>query len=76
MTWSKTSLTKSRCVAKKAIIAIAHKILKVIYNIVKHGQEYKELGEDYLQHQNKKAQKRYLDKQAAKLGFKLTPIGA
>lgn len=67
---------KSRLGPKKAIIAIAHKILKVIYNIVKHGQEYKELGEEYLHSQNKKAQKRNLDKQAAKLGFKLVPVAA
>jgi len=67
---------KSRRGPKKAIIAIAHKILKVIYNIVKHGQEYKELGEDYLHRQHQKSQKRNLEKQAAKHGFKLVPAEA
>lgn len=67
---------KSRTNPKKAIIAIAHKLLKVIYNIVKHGQEYKELGEDYLCRNNEKAKLKKLQAQASKLGMKLIPINA
>jgi len=67
---------KSRRGPKKAIIAIAHKILKVIYNIVKHGCEYQDLGEEYLNKINKQTKIRNLNKQAAALGMKLVPIGS
>lgn len=67
---------KSRTTPKKAIVAIAHKILKVVYHIVKHGVEYQELGAEYLHRQNEKATLRRLEKQAANLGLKLVPIEA
>jgi transposase len=67
---------KLRTTPKKAIVAIAHKILKVVYHIVKHGVEYHELGADYLHRQNEKATLRRLEKQAANFGLKLVPIGA
>jgi len=38
---------KARRGAKKAIVAIAHRISKAIYNIIKHGATFKDLGEDY-----------------------------
>ena len=65
---------KSRTTPKKAIVAIAHKILKVVYHIVKHGVEYRELGAKYLHRQNEKAILRRLEKQAANLGLKLVPV--
>ncbi|MDZ7761326.1 MAG: IS110 family transposase [Desulfovermiculus sp.] len=67
---------KSRLDSKKAIIAIAHKMLQAIYNIIKHGQEYKELGEEHILEQNKEAKIRNLHKQASKFGFKLVPVEA
>ena len=44
---------KARRGAKKAIVAIAHRISKAIYNIIKHGNTFKDLGEDYLTTQTK-----------------------
>ena len=67
---------KSRLDSKKAIIAIAHKMLQAIYNIIKHGQEYKELGEEHILEQNRHAKILNLHKQAAYFGFKLVPIEA
>jgi len=37
---------------RKAIIAIAHRIAKAIYYIIKNGEEYRELGDDYLKNKS------------------------
>lgn len=65
---------KSRLGAKKAIVAIAHKILKAIYNVIKHGEEYQELGEAYLRKRNEKAQLIRLKKMAEQHGFELVAL--
>ncbi len=62
---------KARRGAKRAIIAIAHKILKAVYAIIKDGVHYQELGEDYLGERNKKAQILRLKKMAEKYGMEL-----
>jgi hypothetical protein len=61
---------------KKAIIAIAHRIIKALFFIIKEGQEYRELGEDYLQKKNKKSKVIKIRRKAKELGFKLVPIAA
>jgi transposase len=67
---------KSRRGAKRAIIAIAHRILKAVYNIIKHGARYRELGEEYLAQRNKQAQLLRLKKMATLHGFELVPKAA
>lgn len=64
---------KARMGARKAIVAIAHKMLNVIYYIIKKGKSYHELGEGYLKDKNKNMLKR-LKKQAKMMGFELTPV--
>jgi transposase len=65
---------KGRVGPKKAIVAIAHRIAKAIYHIIKNGVEFKDLGEQYLAEQNKEAKLRYIKKQAALFGHQLVPI--
>ena len=65
---------RARKGAKKAIIAIAHRILKAIFHILKYGTPYRELGELYLINLNNDAKLRNLRKQADKLGFELIPL--
>ena len=65
---------RSRLGPRKAIVAVAHRILKAIYAIIKHGEEYKELGEDYLSQKNAKNKIATLKRQAKGLGYKLVPI--
>jgi transposase len=65
---------KSRRGPKKAIIAIAHRIIKALFHIIKHGVRYKELGMDYLDKKTKTAKLYRLQKQAESFGFKLIPI--
>jgi transposase len=67
---------RSRLGPKKAIIAIAHRICKAIYHIIKDGQSYKELGEDYLLKKNKAKKLSNLKKQARKMGFELVAAQA
>jgi transposase len=64
---------KSRRGAKKAIVAISHRISKAIYNIIKHGDTFMDLGEDYL---TAKTRQRVIDnikKRANQLGYELVP---
>ncbi len=65
---------RARKGAKKAIIAIAHRILKAIFHILKYGTPYRELGELYLINLNNDAKLRNLRKQADKLGYGLIPL--
>ena len=53
---------KARRGPKKAIVAIAHRISKAIYNIIKHGDTFRDLGEDYLTAQTKQRTIRILNK--------------
>jgi len=64
---------KSRRGARKAIVAIAHRIAKAIYNIIKNGDRYQDLGEEYLSKPNKQRMLKNLAKKADELGMKLVP---
>jgi len=64
---------KARLGPKKAIVAVAHRILKAIYHVIKYDTPFKDLGEAYLLEKNKDAKIRYLTRQAALLGFELVP---
>jgi len=64
---------KARRGAKKAIVAIAHRIAKAIYKIIKHGDTYRDLGEDYLTAPSKQKTLMNLNKRAKEMGFKLVP---
>ena len=59
--------------AKRAIVAIAHRILLGIYHVIKDGVEFRDLGEDYLNQRNKTLKLFQLQKQAQSLGFNLVP---
>lgn len=67
---------KARRGPKRAIIAIAHRIMKAVFVVLKHGTPYRELGEDYLIRHNREGKLRNLTKQAAKLGYNLVPATA
>ncbi len=59
---------------KKAIVAIAHKIIKALYAIIKKGERYKELGADYLVSRSKKQRMIKIRRAAKELGFELVAI--
>lgn len=58
---------------KKAIVAIAHRILKALFFIIKRGEEYRELGEEYLAAKSQKAKLKRIRRDAQELGFSLVP---
>jgi|TARA_Y100000310_G_C20623424_1_gene784565 transposase len=64
---------KARRGAKKAIVAIAHKMLKVIYFILKEGKSYQDLGEEYFSQKDANRLQR-LKGQAKQLGFELVAV--
>jgi transposase len=64
---------KARRGAKRAIVAIAHRILLGIYHVIKDGAEFRDLGADYLTLKNKSQKVFHLRKQALALGFDLVP---
>ena len=70
---SKYFSLKSRLGPKKAIMAIAHRILKALYYIIKHGDSFRDLGEDYLIELRSQSITSYLERQAKKLGMVLIP---
>lgn len=62
---------KSRLGPAKAITATAHKIAKIIYNMLRDGIEYKEAGQDYYEHQYRDRVVKNLKRRAGELGFNL-----
>ena len=64
---------KARRGARKAIVAIAHRISKAIYNIIKNGDRFVDLGEDYLAGKNKQKVINRIKRSAQQLGFDLVP---
>jgi len=64
---------KARRGAKRAIVAIAHRILLGIYHVIKDGADFRDLGGDYLTLRNKSQKVFHLRKQALSLGFDLVP---
>ena len=64
---------KARRGAKRAIVAIAHRILLGIYHVIKDGADFRDLGGDYLTLRNKSQKVFHLRKQALAMGFNLVP---
>lgn len=54
---------------KKAVLAIAHDILRIVYYMISKGEEYKDLGPDYFSNQNKEAGTRRAVRQLESYGF-------
>ena len=67
---------KARLGPKKAIVAVANRMLKGIFHVIKNGVRFEDTGEDYLKHINEKAKINRLAKLAHSYGFALTPISA
>lgn len=52
---------------KRALVAIAAEMLKVVYHMLKDGSKYREVGPDYLDDRRKQAQINYHRNQLNKL---------
>lgn len=65
---------KSRKGPMKAITATAHKLAKIIYNMLRYGAEYMETGQAYYEEQYRDRKIKSLKKQAIELGLNLVEI--
>jgi len=54
---------------KRAIVAVAHSILKSVYSVLKYNVPYHELGADYLNSRMEKKRKKYLKAELEKMGY-------
>lgn len=59
---------KARRGSKRAIVAIAHRLLKVVYHVIKDGVAFKDLGESFLARKHEAANLARLKRQAAQIG--------
>ena len=65
---------KTHLGAPKAITATAHKLARLLYSMLKHGQEYVDRGQDYYEREYRKRALKNASRRALQLGYKLVPI--
>jgi len=65
---------RARCGPKKAIVATAHKLARILYTMLKNRQPFHDIGADEYEHRLRQRRVATLQKTAAKLGFTLQPI--
>jgi len=64
---------RARLGGPKAITATAHKLAKIVYNMLRYGKKYVDVGVDYYEKQYRERVFKNLAKRAAQFGFALTP---
>lgn len=64
---------KARLGSPKAITALAHKLAKLIYIMLKYGHEYVEKGVEFYEDMYKKRREASLKKKAKEMGYDLIP---
>ena len=65
---------KAQLGAPKAITATAHKLARLIYSMLRYGQEYADAGAEYYESQYQQRALRAAKRRAAQLGYQLVPI--
>jgi hypothetical protein len=64
---------KARLGGPAAITATAHKLAKLVYNILKHGWTFEDKGQDWYEQQFRERILNSLQRKAKQLGYQLTP---
>ncbi len=62
---------RTRLGAPKAITAMAHRLARLIYRMLKYGQEYVDRGTQYYEERYRQQQIQFLQKKAANLGLQI-----
>jgi transposase len=65
---------RTRLGAPKAITAMAHRLARLIYRMLKYGENYVDQGAQFYENKYAQLQIRHLEKNAAKLGLHLVPL--
>lgn len=60
----------------KAITAMAHRLARLAYRMLKYGQWYVDKGAEYYEQKYRNQQLQFLQKKAAQLGFRITEAQA
>jgi transposase len=63
---------RSKLGAPKAITAMAHRLARLVYRMLKYGQQYVDKGAAYYERRNRQQQIEFLRKKAAQLGLQVT----
>jgi transposase len=63
---------RTRLGAPKAITAMAHRLARLVYRMLKYGQRYVDKGAEYYEQRYRQQQIQLLTKKAAKLGLRIT----
>ena len=64
---------RTRLGAPKAITAMAHKLARLVYRMLKYGEEYVDKGMQYYEDRYRQQQIERLQKNAAKLNLQVLP---
>jgi len=65
---------KAKLGAPKAITATAHKLAKIVYNMLRYGKEYVDVGAEYYETQHRQRVLKSLERRAAQFELCLMPI--
>ena len=65
---------KAQMGAPKAITATAHKLARLIYTMLRYGQEYVDAGAEHYERQYQQRALRAAKRRAAQLGYQLVPM--
>jgi transposase len=65
---------KSRLGAPEAITATAHKLARIVYSLLRHGQPFVDVGQEAYEQMYQTRIRRSLQKRALQLGFQLIPL--
>ena len=65
---------KAHLGSPKAITATAHKLARLIYTMLRYGQEYVDAGAEYYESQYQQRALRAAKRRAAQLGYQLVPM--
>ena len=57
---------------KRALLALGHTLLVIIYHVLKNHKEYKDLGPTYFDRLEPERTRRYLVKRLQRLGYNVT----
>jgi len=69
---SQTYRLHTKLGAPKAITAMAHRLARLVYRILKYGQQYVDKGAAYYEQRNRHQQIQFLRKKTAQLGLHVT----
>lgn len=66
---------KARLGPAKALTATAHKLAKIVYNMLKYGKAYVDRGAEYYEQPYRARVSKHLKRRAQQMGFELVPVG-